>query len=368
MSRSPVRWFRVMAAAALLGAACSYPTDSSTGAFVTVSAPQVLIRGSDTLITAHVYMVQHGHDTVEVKNVVVTWQVSDANLATLTPVSGRQARVTGVNPGFDTITAIAPALQSALSAHQPIHIASALEADGVSPHALMYGEQLTLTGVGAATADVLFLNSTQLTLNSWSGATDTATGLGTVNFWVGYPARGVLRPGVPDTLVAIGNGIVDGFLDSVNVNTTRDLFDSFPAAPSHIDIDQYPYRNASGPPSDGHQIIAFYNPALFAEDPLGLPFKFDWFSFTTLNPDSAWTFIYSAPGLAGREATFLTAPTSAAAPLSGAWTYGSGHYNCKGWQFTAAETPSPLVVAAFTRLPPDWKGREASAANAAPRA
>ncbi|HUO52368.1 MAG TPA: hypothetical protein VMT93_07615 [Gemmatimonadaceae bacterium] len=350
MSRPTVRWRHAAALAALFAAACAYPTDNSGGAFVTVNAPEVLIRGGDTLVTAHVYLVQHGSDTVEVKNVVVTWTASNAGLATVTPVSAREARVTGLNPGLDTITAVAPTLQSARFAMRPIRIANPLEMDSVSPHGVSFGQQITLYGVGAATADLLVMNSVQLISNDWSGTNDTATGTGTHSFWVEHPAHHIRL--AKDTLIAVGNGIVTARLDSIAIDNTKDFLDSFPAAPSHIDIDGRPFHDTPHTVPDVRDFLAFYNPALFAEDPGVLPFKFDWYRFTTAHPDSAYTFIYSAPSLLGQELTVLSAPASAANLLAGGWSYGSGHYNCKGNSFTVAEVPTNTFAAAFTRLPP----------------
>ena len=350
MHPSSVRSRLVAAAMALVAVACSYPTDSSTGAFVTIAAPQVLIRGNDTLLTAHVYLLQHGHDTVEVKNVDVTWTSSDPKLATITALPGRQARVTGVKPGIDTITAVAATLQSASAGRKPLRIADPFEPDSVRPRQRMYGEQLTVYGVGAENVDLLLFNSTQLVLDPWSGQADTATGSGKRNFWVEFPARHVRFKS--DTLALIGNGIVATLYDSIAVDGTRDLFDSFPAAPSHVDIGGLQYHDSTPHPPDFRDIIAFYNPALFAEDPGVASVKFDWFRFVTLTPNSAYTFIYSAPGLLNRQVTFLSAPVTPATLLSGDWSYGSGHYNCKGYAFTAAEVPNDGFAVAFTALPP----------------
>ncbi len=346
MSRPFVHVRRLAGAAALVAAACSYPTDSSAGAWVTIDAPPVLIRGNDTLLVAHVYVLQHGTDTVEVKNVEVTWTSADTKLATVAALPGRMARVTGVKPGIDAITAVAAALQSAQSATLMLRVANPFEMDSVRPLSVRYGDSLTVYGVGAENADVLLLGTQQLILNSFSGVADNATGSGRRRFWVEFPAKGA------DSVTGIGNAVVATAHDTIAVDITQDQFDPNSTAPAVINIDGHPFKSDSTTVSDSFGTVAFYNPALFAEDPLAAPYKVDWFRFATLKPDTAYTFIYVAPGLFGREATFLTAPVTAATISNGSWSYGSGHYNCKGYSFVAAEAPNAGFQAAFTRLPP----------------
>jgi hypothetical protein len=168
---------------------------------------------------------------------------------------------------------------------------------------------------------------------------DTATGTSTRRFFVEFP-----QPARAESIVAIGNSFLAVSHEAVNVDITQDILDSSATSPSHINIDQHPYP--------ANPVVAYYNPALYAEDPLTLPFKYDWFSFVTAHPDSAYTFIYIAPGLVGRELTFLSAPVTAGTLVSGDWTYGSGHYHCKSWPFTPGEEPSAGFEVAFTRLPP----------------
>jgi len=332
---------RAAAALSLIAAACSYPTDNSAGAWVTIDTPTpVLSRGTDTVLTAHVYLLEHGKDTVEVKNIELTWSSGDPTLATVTALPGRTARVTGVNPGFVTITATAPALQSATASHLQLRISDPLSIDSVRPQSVRYGQELTVYGVGAQNVDALFLGSQSLILDQFFvGTIDTATGTSTRRFFVDFPT-----PARAESLVAIGNSFLAVSHDTMHVDITQDILDSSLTSPSHIDIDQHPY--ASTP------TVAFFNPALYAEDPLTLPFKYDWFSFVTTHPDSAFTFIYIAPALVGRELTFLSAPVTAGTLASGTWTYGSGHYNCKGWSFTPGEEPNGGYQVAFTRLPP----------------
>lgn len=346
MSRPFVQVRRIAGAASLVAAACSYPTDTSSGAWVTIEAPPVLIRGNDTLLLAHVYTLQHGKDTVEVKNIEVTWTSADVKLATVTALPGRMARVTGLKPGTDAITAVAGALQSARPATLMLRVANPLEVDSVRPLSVRFGDSLTVYGVGAENADVLILGSQPLLLNGFSGVVDTVLGSGHRRFWVEFPAKSA------DSLTAIGNTVVAVAHDTITVDNTQDQFDPNSTSPAVISIDGRPFKSDSTTVSDTDGTVAFYNPALFAEDPFGAPFKVDWFRFVTLNPDSAYTFFYVAPGLVGRQTTFLTAPVTASTLAGGAWSYGSGRYNCKGYTFVAAEVRSAGFQVAFTRLPP----------------
>ncbi len=336
---------RAVATLSLLAAACSYPTDNSAGAWVTITAPPLIIRGADTVLTAHVFLLEHGKDTVEVKNVEVTWTTGDPTLASITPLTSRTARVTGVNPGFVTITASAPTLQSAKPSALVLRVSNPLALDGISPDTVKYGAQLTVTGPGAENVDVLFLGPQALALNGFSPTRNDTLGTGTSSFWVPFPARS------SDTITAIGNGIVTGLRHPIVVIDTMDIFDPNSSTPAVIDIDQRPFHKpgSSGTFAD---VVAFINPALFAEDPRTAPFRDDWFRFTTTHPDSAFTFVYVAPGLFGREATFLSSPVTASTLVTPDWSYGSGHYNCKGYSFAPGEEINNGFQVAFTRLPP----------------
>ncbi len=336
---------RAAVALSLVAAACSYPTDNSAGAWVTIQAPPLIIRGADTVFTAHVYLLEHGKDTVEVKNVEVVWTTGDPTLATITPLSSRTARVTGVNPGFVTITAAAPTLQSAKESTLQFRVSDPLALDGIAPDSVKYGQQLTVTGPGADNVDVLFLGSQALQVNSFASTKNDTAGTGTSSFWVAFPAR------TSDTITAIGNGIVTGLRHRIVVNDTMDLYDPNSTTPAVIDIDQRPFSTPANRGSFA-DFIAFLNPALYAEEPKTLPFRDDWFRFTTAHPDSAVTFVYIAPSLFAREATFLGAPATASTIATPDWTYGSGHYNCKGYGFTPGEEINTGFQVAFTKMPP----------------
>jgi hypothetical protein len=339
---------RAVAALSLFAAACSYPTDSSSGAWVKVHSPVLfVIRGADTVLDAHVYQLEHGKDTVEIKNVEITWATSDPQLATVTPLPGRRARVTGVNPGDVLITATAAAFESATAGADTLHVANPLEIVAVTPQAVKYGEEVTVFGVGAEKADVVFLGSQPLILNPFVGGVNATTGLGYRNFWVPFPVRS------HDSVTVIGNGIVSQIRNPILVDETKDLFDPNMASPATIDIDLYPYSTGPVAVPTFKDVIAFYNPALYAEEPRGVPFLADWFRFASTKIDSAYTIVYVAPQLFGREVTYLSGPVTAATiAVGGSWTYGSGHYRCKGWDFNPAESPTPGFQVAFTKLPP----------------
>jgi hypothetical protein len=292
-----------------------------------------------------VYLLEHGKDTVEVKNVEVVWTTGDPTLATITPISNRTARVTGVNPGFVTITAAAPTLQSAKASTLQFRVSNPLALDGIAPDSVKYGQQLTVTGPGADNVDVLFLGSQALQVDKFLSTKNDSTGTGTSNFWVAFPAR------TSDTITAIGNGIVTGFRRRIVVNDTMDIYDPNASTPAVINIDLRPFSTNANKGSFA-DFIAFLNPALYAEEPRLLPFLDDWFRFTTVHPDSAVTFVYIAPSLFGREATFLSSPVTAATLGAPTWSYGSGHYNCKGYSFTPGEELNAGFQVAFTKMPP----------------
>jgi hypothetical protein len=339
---------RAVAALSLIAAACSYPTDSSSGAWVTVHSPVFfIVRGTDTVLDAHVYQLEHGKDTVEVKNVEITWSTSDPQLVTIVPLPGRRARVTGVNTGDVIITATAAAFQSAKVGADTLHVANPLEIFSVSPRNVKFGSELTVFGVGAENADVMFLGNQAMALNSFTGSVDPLTGIGSRRFFVPFPAHS------NDSVTVIGNSVIAQIFNPIAVEDTVDIFDPNMTSPATIDIDQRPYSYTGINPFDIKNLIAFYNPALFAEEPRLAPYRDDWYRFSTTKPDTAWSFFYLGPQLFGREATYLSSPlTAATLTVGGSWTYGSGHYRCKGWEFDPAEAPSAGFVAAFTRLPP----------------
>lgn len=350
MPRPFARPCRAVAALSLLATACSYPTDSSTGAWVKVHAPlPVLIRGSDTVLDAHVYVLEHGTDTVEVKNVEVVWATSDPQLLTITPLPGRRARVTGVNPGNVLITATAAAYESAKVGFDTLRVANPLEIDSVrpmKPDTIRLGGELTVYGVGAENADVMFIGSQSMILNSFTGSVNDTTGIGQRRFWVPFPTRSA------DSVTLIGNAIVSQIFNPIKVIDSVDIYDPNMTSPATIDIDLRPY-GSGGTPKSIKDLIAFFNPALFAEEPRLALYRADWFRFATVHPDSAYTFLYIAPQLFLREQTFLSGPvTSATITTGGSWTYGSGRYRCKGWDFNPAEAPSAGFLVAFTKLPP----------------
>jgi hypothetical protein len=201
--------------------------------------------------------------------------------------------------------------------------------------------------VGAENADVIFLGSQALIVNPFVGGVDTATGLGYRNFWVPFPVRS------HDSVTVIGNAIVDQLFNPIAVEDTVDIFDPNMTSPATIDIDLHPYSSGPVAVPTFKDVIAFYNPALFAEDPRLQPYRADWFRLASAQPDSAFTFVYIAPQLFGREVTYLSGPvTSSTLTTGGNWTYGSGHYRCKGWDFDPAEAPSAGFQVAFTKLPP----------------
>jgi hypothetical protein len=299
------------------------------------------------VLDAHVYQVEHGKDTVEIKNVEITWASSDPQLVTVTPLQGRRARVTGVNPGDVIITATAAAFQSAAAGADTLHVANALEVFSVSPRIVKYGQEVTVVGVGAENADVIFLGPQALIVNPFVGGVDTATGLGYRNFWVPFPVRS------HDSVTVIGNAMVDQLFNPIAVDDTKDIFDPNMTSPATIDIDLHPYSPGTVTVPTFKDVIAFYNPALYAEEPRGVPFLADWFRFASAQPDSAFTIVYIAPQLFGREVTYLSGPVTAATlTVGGSWTYGSGHYRCKGWDFDPAEALSAGFQVAFTKLPP----------------
>jgi hypothetical protein len=251
-----------------------------------------------------------------------------------------------VNPGFVTITAAAPTLQSARASSLQLRVSNPLALDGVAPESVKYGQQLTVTGPGADHVDVLFLGPQVLALNNLSPTHNDTLGTGTSSFWVPFPARS------SDTITAIGNGIVTGLTHRIVVDNTMDLYDPNSSTPAVINIDLRPFKTDFNKGNPFAEVLAFLNPALYAEEPTTAPFGDDWFRFTTAHPDSAVTFVYVASGLFGRELTFLAAPVTASTLTTPTWTYGSGHYNCKGYSFTPGEELNAGFQVAFTKLPP----------------
>lgn len=334
--RSPSRWG---ATAALTGAVvcvviltrCNFPTDESTGAYVTVSAPDhVLIRGRQMDVTAQLWMRRGPNDSVAVPNVALMWVSENLDKATLAPSGVRGSiQVTGVNPGFDTLVVSAPAFQRAKPAQYVLRVADALEVDSIRPTTVYYGDQVTIYGVGISNLLLAQLGSVTLLPDTFTTVGDSL-GLGQRSFWVPFPA---------DTghVLVVGNGEFKTAADQINV-IPQDLYYPNNTTPTTLDLGQ-------PPPFPTIPTVRFYNPALAFEN---LPTTgVDWFHFQVPDSTQAYSFVLQAPGLNGTDSVYTGGLVRGG---TGQWSNGPGYSDCKGFPFRPAHVPFAGLLVPMSHL------------------
>ena len=328
LSRPALRVWAPLVGVALAAGSCSFPTDASTGTWVSVSAPSpVLIRGRETRLVAHAWRRGPSGDSTEIRNVDLVWSSTDTRLATVIAEGGGIGRVTGVNPGIVELRAVAGGLESGRPGVFRLRVANPLEIDSIGPDTVRYGERLRMYGVGVGSLYFAGLGPGFLSADSTSAV--GGDGMGRIDFWVPWPAR-------TGHVFAAGSGqIVSAPTETVVL--PWDLYEPNEQTPAVIDLD-------GPPPFPRIPILRFANPALAYEDLRDFPYGYDWYRFRT-SATTPHSLILYAPSLGGAHVSYLAAANGAG------WTIGTGRYACKGTKFEVGEAPSDSLVVALKRMP-----------------
>jgi hypothetical protein len=322
------------AASVLVLAGCAYPTDQSPGMYVSVDAPApVLLRGTVTELSARVWLREDDGDSTEVRNAELIWSTSDPLLATVTASGSAVGRVLGVNSGIVQVRAVARGYESAAPGIFDLRVSNPLEIDSITPDTVRYGQLLLAHGVGVGSLFFAGLGNGTLSIDSLATAGDP-NGLAVRAFWVAYPAS-------TGFLFAAGSGQLVAAPESTVV-LPFDIYEPNETAPAVIALD-------GPPPYADAPVVRFYNPALAFEDLRGAAFGFDWYRWTTADPNRPYTFLFVGPALGRTHGSYLTDDAASATP--GSWRLGPGMYDCQGFAFRPPVAPTDSMFIALSRLP-----------------
>ncbi|HEV2291966.1 MAG TPA: PPC domain-containing protein [Gemmatimonadales bacterium] len=280
---------------AIWGGSCTAPTDTSADYFVTISGTSPLLyRGTVKYLAATVWH-RVGADSVQVPNAVVSWYAFPDSVATVLPLPGGYAQVTGVNRGTIEVGADAPAFGNAGTGYLSMRVADPVELDSVRPDTISWGGRITLYGVrvGSPNDVSVRINGTDLIPDPLS-LVGSDSGIASMSYFV--------PPGV-DT----GQVVVTGFGLIAQGDTIRvaqhDLYEPNDTAPATIDLD------APGP-YPAHPEVSLYDPALAFEQPGPTDsITTDWYRFTTVATARPWTLVLYSAGIPHR-ALFSAAPAT----------------------------------------------------------
>ncbi|MGH7672852.1 MAG: hypothetical protein ACREMC_08125 [Gemmatimonadales bacterium] len=329
-------------AGALAGAACRFPTDKSDAVFVTLDAPSlVVLRGQDVSVFARAWRVI-GTDTQAIANVDFMFYTGSSSIARVEKDCCGYATVTGVNSGMVDIVARAVAFEQAGQADLTLRVAAPLEVDSVRPRTVRYGDTVTVYGVGVDSIVLASLSGADLFPYPFSGTYDSASGLGTIKFWVPPPAR-------TDTLLYVGKGVFAWSKDTTVV-LPFDIYEPNEIGPTVIDLE-------SPPAFPQLPFFRYLNPALaFEQLKRDQPFGVDWYRFDQTSTRDV-TLILTAPTARGTFLTFLSddlfySPADTNIFIGpDAWTIGPGSHNCHGHVFEPPEAAAESTIVALRGMP-----------------
>jgi hypothetical protein len=337
--------------AALIGAACAFPTDKSDKVFVTLDAPShVVLRGQDMSVYAQAWRVT-GADTLPITNVAFDFVTGSSSLARVENNGGGFATVTGVNSGNVDIVARIVSFEQAQDADLMLRVSNPLEIDSVRPTTAHFGDLVTVYGVGVDSMFLASIGDVNLIEYPFSRLRDSTTGLGQISFWVPPPAH-------TDSLFYLGAGVF-GFDTAVTNILKDDLFEPNDTVPSLIDLD------AGGPwPGTPLAPILFTNPALAFEPVDRATVGMDWFRFSTGDTTQALTFFIKYPSFGDTAGTRTFVIDSLAYNAGGAGDpvekfygrpsgdyIGSDFYHCQGFEFEPAQVSRESTTVALKTLP-----------------
>jgi hypothetical protein len=324
------------------GATCAFPTDKSDAVFVTLDAPSLIVlRGQDMSVFARAWRVI-GADTQPIANVDFAFYTGSSSIARVEKDCCGYATVTGVNSGTVDIVARAVAFEQAGEADLVLRVSAPLEVDSVRPKLVRYGDTITVYGVGVDSIVLAQLAGADLFQYFFSGKHDSATGLGTITYWVPPPAH-------TDSLLYVGKGVFAWAKDTTRV-LPFDIYEPNDTAPTVIDLD--------APPAFPQlPFFRYLNPALaFEQLKRDQPFGTDWYRFDQTTPRDL-TLILTAPTARLTFLTYLSDDlyySSADTTIylgPDAWTIGPGSHNCHGHVFEPAEAAADSTIVALRGMP-----------------
>jgi hypothetical protein len=338
-------WAGMLACAlAPIAGGCEAPTASGDDVFVSVEADgkpiradAVLVRGNRVVVAARAWRRIGERDSTEMPNATIDWRSSSPTDAIVAAIDHHAAEVTGVRstPTPIEITATAVGFEGSRAGRVSLRVAEILEVDSVRPRQVRFGQRLTAFGVGVDAIGFATLGGGQL-------FPDTASfkglrgGLGRIEFWVPPPASS-------SPLLAVGPGVFVAAPESTLVDG-RDIYEPNDSTPWIIDLD-------GPPPVPGNPAIRLINPALAFEDLRLDSVAYDWYRFTTAQPNRAYTFIIDPPGGGGGNRTVMASPNLASGPSDRwNWAVGPGRQVCKNVDIFPRSAPQDRLIFAFKRL------------------
>src|SRR5882672_3802645 len=342
----------VVAALLLAGVTCTFPTDKSTVVFVTVNVPEQLVLQGEVMTVSAILWQRAGTDSVKIKNATFHWAIDNATLATVQDLGNGDAEVTGVKPGRVTLSARAIDFEKSQTAYSSLRVARPLEIDSVRPSPVLFGELLTVYGVGADSLFLASLNGVSLIEYPFSRVRDAVTGLGRMSFWVPPPARSA-------PLFYLGAGVFGFAAESTHVKFV-DLFEPNDTVSTKLSLD------VPGPwPGTILAPVVFTNPALSFEAVSRSKSGEDWYRFTTANNNQAFTFFINYPSSADTTTRIFLIdslvylangdptkdPIEKFAGRDSADYIGSSFFRCKGFAFSPHQAPRESTTIALKTLP-----------------
>jgi Bacterial pre-peptidase C-terminal domain len=247
LTRDPAL-FRI-APALLLLAACVVPSDQSDSVFVTINSGSAIVsRGGALTLQARAWRGSPDGSAVLLGGTSFVWSSSDSAIAGVTPGPGGRAVVSGLSSGMVVIRASAKDFEDAAPVEVGIRVANTVEIDQVTPERVRFGEQVTVSGVGLGKVERVFLGDAPLIPDSASFTGDS-TGIGSMRFWVAYPASS-------QRLLAVAT---EGFSASAPDTTfvvPEDVYERPDGLPAMVSLDGPVVRQPD---------VLFYNPALALE-------------------------------------------------------------------------------------------------------
>ena len=333
-------------ALALAGATCAFPTDKSDAVFVSLVpsdslAGRVVLRGQDMDVYARAWRVV-GIDTQQIANVDFVFTTGSATIARVEKSCCGYATVTGVNSGTVDIVARAVAFEQAGQGDLVLRVSAPLEVDSVRPKIVRYGDTITVYGVGVDSIVLAQLAGADLFEYFFSGKHDTASGLGTITYWVPPPAH-------TDSLLYVGKGVFAWAKDTTRV-LPFDIYEPNDTTPTVVNLE-------TAPPFPQLPFFRYLNPALaFEQLKRDQPFGVDWYRFNQTTTRDL-TLILTAPTARGTFLTYLSDdlffnPADGNIYLGpDAWTIGPGSHDCHGHVFEPAEAAAESTIVALRGMP-----------------
>ncbi|MGH7547065.1 MAG: Ig-like domain-containing protein [Gemmatimonadales bacterium] len=318
---------------------CVFPTERDDAVHVSIEPLPVLIRGTDIFATARAWQILAAGDSQQLANVSFVWSSNDPLTAT---VDG-DGHIVGIKSGTTMIRARAANFDKrSVAGAIALRVSAPLEIDSVRPQTVLYGQTVTVYGVGVDSLFQLSLGEGVLIPYFFTN-TRNAAGYAQNTLWVPPPAR-------TDSLFFIGNGVFGFSKDTVRV-IRRDFYEPNEVSPDLIDLE------TSRPfPGTFLNFLLFLNPALaFEQLPRDVVQGADWYrlSQTTQRdltivvnsdvPGTFQTFLTDSLGFRLSDSTYFIGQDS--------WTFGPQSHACHGAAFDPKEAPAESTVVALKDFP-----------------